>query len=348
MPDGTDDLDPGSARTPADLVGLLRQLRNRSGLSFRRIERLARAAGDNLPASTLATMLARNTLPREELVRALTRACGESPESVDRWLAARRRLVDAAATPPTTEPPEPEPAEPEPAEPEPAEPPEPADRRPRPGLLLLAAATGAVVAIAAVLAGWWLSRPADRDGTARPEPTVTNQSAPTGGDPGTQVAGGQGGTRIRVAHSGLCLSERPEFDDGQVFQASCAEAFPVRSLSAPITATGGGTSYLIQTDHPEFGLGCMGIREGSRKVGARVEDDHCGQEGAGEQFHLDPVGSPGQGFRLRLVHSGLCVTVDDIDAEWAELVQLPCDPGHTGQVFLVEPTPPDIRPAPLR
>ncbi|MDW5330137.1 hypothetical protein R6Y94_40945 [Plantactinospora sp. KLBMP9567] len=337
MPDGTDDLDPGRARTPADLVGLLRQLRDRSGLSFRRIERSARAAGDNLPASTLATMLGRNTLPREELVRALTRACGESPESVERWLAARRRLVDTAATPPAA-------AEP----PKPAEPLEPADRRPRPGLLLLAAATGAVVAIAAVLAGWWLSQPADRDDTARPDPTVTSQSAPTGGDLGTQVAGGQGATRIRVAHSGLCLSERAGDGDGQVFQASCAGAFPVRSLSAPITATGGATSYLIRTDHPEFGPGCMGIREGSREVGARVEDDYCGQEGAGEQFHLDPVGSPGQGFRLRLVHSGLCVTVDDVDAEWAELLQLPCDPRHAGQVFLVEPAPPDIRPAPLR
>ncbi|MEN3610692.1 helix-turn-helix domain-containing protein [Plantactinospora sp. ZYX-F-223] len=342
MPDGTDDLDPGSAETSADLVGMLRQLRNRSGLSFRRIERVARAAGDNLPASTLATMLGRNTLPREELVRALTRACGESPESVDRWLAARRRLADAAATPPTAEP-----APAEPAKPEPADPPGPADRRPRPALLLLAAATGAVVAIAAVLTGWWLSRPADRDGTARPDPTVTSQSAPTGGDPGTQVAGGQGATRIRVAHSGLCLSERPERDDGQVFQADCAVAFPVRSLSPPTTAAGGDTRYLILTDHPEFKLGCMGIREGSRKVGARVEDDHCGQEGAGEEFHLDPVGSPSQGFRLRLVHSGLCVTVDDVDTEWAEVVQLPCDPGHPGQVFLVEPAPPESRPAPL-
>ncbi|GAA3732414.1 hypothetical protein GCM10022225_13070 [Plantactinospora mayteni] len=339
MPDGTDDLDPGSAETPTDLVGLLRQLRDRSGLSFRRIERLARAAGDNLPASTLATMLGRNTLPREELVRALTRACGESPESVDRWLAARRRLVDAAAMPPTAGP----------AGPEPAVLPGPPDRRPRPGLLLLAVATGAVVAIAAVLTGWWLSRPADRDGTARTGPTGTVRSAPTGDvDPGTREAGGQGATRIRVAHSGLCLSERAGRGDGQVFQASCAGAFPARSLSAPITASGGGISYLIRTDHPEFGPGCMGIREGSRKVGARVEDDYCGQEGAGEQFHLDPVESPRPGFRLRLVHSGLCVTVDHLDAEWAELVQRPCDPGHAGQVFLVEPAPPEIRPAPLR
>ncbi|MEQ4303049.1 helix-turn-helix domain-containing protein [Plantactinospora sp. B6F1] len=332
MPDGTDDVNPDVAETPADLVGLLRQLRDRSGLSFRRIERLARSAGDNLPASTVATMLGRNTLPREELVRALTRACGESPESVDRWLAARRRLVDAAAAPPAVEP-------------EPAGPP---DRRPRLGPLLLAATTGAVVAIVAVLAGWWLSRAADREATARPDPTVTERSVPAGSaDPGTQMAGGQGPTRIRVAQSGLCLSERVDRDSGQIFQASCAEAFPARSLGAPIAATD-GTRYLIRTNHPKFGPGCMGIREGSREVGARVEDDYCGQDGAGEQFHLDPVETPRPGFRLRLVHSGLCVTVDDVRTEWAELLQLPCDPKHVGQVFLVEPAPPEIRPAPLR
>ncbi|MGK5740213.1 tetratricopeptide repeat protein [Micromonospora sp. URMC 103] len=84
---------PEQARTPAEFVASLRALKEWSGLSYRVIERRAREAGDHLPASTVATMLGRKSLPRLDLLSALVRACGTDPEDVRRWIEARRRLA---------------------------------------------------------------------------------------------------------------------------------------------------------------------------------------------------------------------------------------------------------------
>ncbi|GLZ77721.1 hypothetical protein Afil01_25280 [Actinorhabdospora filicis] len=89
---GGDELDPRRARTSADLVAMLRALKNRSGLSYREIEQRARDAGDWLPASTLATVLGRTTVPRVEVVAALVQACGGDPDTVSRWVDAARAL----------------------------------------------------------------------------------------------------------------------------------------------------------------------------------------------------------------------------------------------------------------
>lgn len=89
---GGDQLDPRHARTSADLVAMLRALKNRSGLSYREIEQRARDAGDWLPASTLATVLGRTTVPRDEVVTALVHACGGDPDTVCRWVDAARAL----------------------------------------------------------------------------------------------------------------------------------------------------------------------------------------------------------------------------------------------------------------
>ncbi|SDZ15622.1 Tetratricopeptide repeat-containing protein [Amycolatopsis xylanica] len=92
---------PEAARTPADFVGLLRRMRDRSGLSMRLIERRAAALGHSLPPSTLATMLGRDSLPRERLITALLRACGEDQAAVARWIEVRRRLAGGGTvTPP--------------------------------------------------------------------------------------------------------------------------------------------------------------------------------------------------------------------------------------------------------
>jgi hypothetical protein len=97
--------DPHTSSTPAEFVALLRQLREQSGLAYRAIERRAASAGDTLPPSTLATMLNRTTLPREELVVALLRAVGQDEQTIDQWVRARRALISAA---PVAVPPEPE------------------------------------------------------------------------------------------------------------------------------------------------------------------------------------------------------------------------------------------------
>ncbi|WP_433132088.1 peptidoglycan-binding protein [Micromonospora sp. CA-240977] len=80
------------ATTAGEYVALLRDVRRRSGLTYREITRLASAAGHWLPPSTLATMLGRTTLPRERTVVALLVACGTTPADVTRWVEARRNI----------------------------------------------------------------------------------------------------------------------------------------------------------------------------------------------------------------------------------------------------------------
>nr|WTA69868.1 peptidoglycan-binding protein [Micromonospora sp. NBC_00855] len=78
--------------TAGEYVALLREVRRRSGLTYREIARRASAAGHWLPPSTLATMLGRTTLPRERTVVALLAACGTPAVEVDRWLETRRDI----------------------------------------------------------------------------------------------------------------------------------------------------------------------------------------------------------------------------------------------------------------
>jgi hypothetical protein len=92
---------PVDPLTPVAFMEQLRKLKEQSGLSYRQIERAATRNGDVLPASTLATALNRDTLPREDLLAVFVRACGADP---DAWTAARRRLVAPEPAP------EPEPA----------------------------------------------------------------------------------------------------------------------------------------------------------------------------------------------------------------------------------------------
>ncbi|MET7962481.1 peptidoglycan-binding protein [Micromonospora zamorensis] len=78
--------------TAGEYVALLRDVRRRSGLTYREITKLASAAGHWLPPSTLATMLGRTTLPRERTVVALLVACGTTPADVRRWVETRRNI----------------------------------------------------------------------------------------------------------------------------------------------------------------------------------------------------------------------------------------------------------------
>ncbi|MBC6458207.1 LamG-like jellyroll fold domain-containing protein [Actinomadura sp. HBU206391] len=93
MPLDTFQPDPDGARTAAEFVALLRSLKGWSGLTYRQLETRAQSNGDFLPRSTIATALGRESLPREELVRALVMACGCDAETVARWSSARRRLA---------------------------------------------------------------------------------------------------------------------------------------------------------------------------------------------------------------------------------------------------------------
>ena len=67
------------------------------------IERRAAALGDTLPYSTVATMLGRNRLPREDLLVTFVKACGLDEHEVRRWATVRARIAygvpEAPATP---------------------------------------------------------------------------------------------------------------------------------------------------------------------------------------------------------------------------------------------------------
>ncbi|MEV6694537.1 helix-turn-helix transcriptional regulator [Micromonospora sp. NPDC051196] len=80
------------AATAGEYVGLLRDIRRGSGLTYREISRRASAAGHWLPPSTLATMLGRTTLPRERTVVALLAACGTPAAVIEQWVGLRREI----------------------------------------------------------------------------------------------------------------------------------------------------------------------------------------------------------------------------------------------------------------
>ncbi|MFJ9825195.1 RICIN domain-containing protein [Streptomyces sp. NPDC101160] len=82
--------------TAADLNAELRELKARSRLTYRQLEERAARHGELLPRSTLADVLRHGSVPRQELLAAFVRACGEG-DYVDDWLAARQRAAEAAA-----------------------------------------------------------------------------------------------------------------------------------------------------------------------------------------------------------------------------------------------------------
>ncbi len=87
---------PSGAEDAAALVARLRELRERSGRSYRELEKRARARGTYLPRSTVAGMLSRSALPREDLLVAFVQVCGDG-ERAGAWLAARQWIASRAS-----------------------------------------------------------------------------------------------------------------------------------------------------------------------------------------------------------------------------------------------------------
>ncbi|HET6356395.1 helix-turn-helix domain-containing protein [Streptomyces sp.] len=85
--------EPQAATSAAEFVAAMRQLRQWAHLSYRQLERRAQDAGDILPRATLAGVLNRQELPREELLAAFVRACGGDEATLEAWIRARKRLA---------------------------------------------------------------------------------------------------------------------------------------------------------------------------------------------------------------------------------------------------------------
>lgn len=310
----------------------MRAMKDLSGLTYRQLAVRAEERGDVLPASTLAGTLSRGSLPRSEVVEAFVRACGGSPQDVERWLGARRDLTrgDPHTTAPedTTVVGDTDASRAHKRDPLPEEGKGTGPRWSAPGRLI----GGASLALLAVVGGSLAVTSLTGDETA---PAHVTSAASPSTTPRPALSGPQPGVyRIRSATSSLCLSEREGESGGRVYQATCAKAVPVYSVE-PVE----DGAYRIRSLHPVFGYGCLGVTGGSTRAGAQLMDDYCGHRGSAERFQLHPAGRAR--YRLVPAHTGACASVPDgSPTEWTPVVQLSCRPDDPGQLFLFDSRPP--------
>ncbi|MGW9498911.1 hypothetical protein ACWG5P_31875 [Streptomyces prasinus] len=85
--------DPATARDEAEYVALLRALKDWSGVTYRQLETRGEALGTALPRSTVANMLQRSVLAREDQTLTFVRACGCSPAETTEWLTAYKQIA---------------------------------------------------------------------------------------------------------------------------------------------------------------------------------------------------------------------------------------------------------------
>jgi hypothetical protein len=335
--------DPAEARTPAEYVGLLRRLKEDSGLTFRQLEERAAEHGDVLARSTLADVLRRDGLPRAEVVAALVRACG-AEEEVPRWLAARERLAEgerlAVAERAVSEAAVPEAAVPEAAVPEsdrvPAAAPAVGSRTRTASLAALASlGTVVLLVIAAVVL-----LPDDEGGAGDAEGSMNPAATPVprGPDPGW--------SRIRPLRAPeLCLTEGEARVDGETkvvaVQRPCAEAVPPRTS---LQRADDGL-YFIKWWHPDEGTGCLTVLDEGPFRGM-LEPwpwKNCRAGNVAQRFRIERAEGGRDHWRLRPEPAGeRCVGVRDgaggADAPGAVAVAQRCTgQDGDGQVFLIGP-----------
>lgn len=339
--------DPANAATAAEYVAALARLRRWSGLTYRQ---LAAKAEGLLPPSTMAGVLGRTTLPREDFVVAFVTACGLDEAQVDRWVRARRNLAAGAVSEPAPATREPEPRADAPAETSadtPADPPGEAASEPvaeasapkRPRRPIQAAvrrwwpAFVAAVGIAVVLlAALPISGGAGETSESRAS-TGRAVSDPT-------VDGLRDGwyrmSPVHVIDRDLCIGEGRErsgrTDRPLAVQRPCADLTPDTYLKA----VGAGV-YEIQWHHPEHGVGCLTVDQAHSGDKALLSPTDC-TAAAHQRFLLEPERA-GRGYVLRPVHSGKCVGLLYGEADThagAELAQQTCS-GRRDQIFHFEP-----------
>lgn len=319
--------DPERAQNSAEFVAQMQALKEWSGLTYRELTAWADAAGDVLPRSTVANMLSRSTVPREELVAAFVRACGCGPGATETWLRVRKELTrrerqslevpeyglgDSEPGPGADEPPSAE-----------------SPRRPWPARAVLPSAVVAlgVVALAVTLATRDSDDSNEQGKKPRPGATKTEKQV-TFLPPGPPRSGR---LQIRAVHSGLCLAEDGG-QNGQLYQQPCASGTTPRFSLKQV-----GSGWRIVTFHKKYGEGCTGVMEKSTEIGAPVEDQECGKRGPAEAFRFEPVGTPVRGYRLRPLHTDLCAGVEKaVTRPGAEIRQLACTEDAKGQLFAFE------------
>ncbi|CAL9285909.1 RICIN domain-containing protein [Streptomyces sp. SudanB182_2057] len=140
-----------------------------------------------------------------------------------------------------------------------------------------------------------------------------------------------GWTSIHPASSAsLCLTEGRErngrTDREIAVQHPCADAPLPRVYLQKL----GRHTYRIQWHHPDAdkGIGCLTVDDGSTSPGTLLSPAPCADSDS-QTFRLEASGG---GFRLRPLHSGLCVGFLPPATDGAEAVQTACT-GGSAQAF---------------
>ncbi|MBV7698870.1 XRE family transcriptional regulator [Streptomyces sp. TRM70350] len=319
---------PEQARDATEFVALLRQVKESCGFTYRELEQRAAARGDVLARSTLANALARDALPRAELVAAFVRACGaeggegaQVEKRVEEWLAARERIAACKAVPVSRV--------------EPSGEREEAQGVPQRGRSRVATAVATIAALALVgVATWALS--ATGSGTDEQQ---TGRDTERQSDANTAAGIPDGPVRLRPVQSpALCLTDGfvrdGRYKSHVAVHRACSQATP------PVTdlVPAGNETYHVRWRHPEHGEGCLKARTSGAARGLLEPWEMCA---AATRFRIQRApsgdGDP-RAYVLRL-DTGQCVAAARATPdEGTEATFRPCD-GSRGQQYVISGVP---------
>ncbi|WP_063789177.1 helix-turn-helix domain-containing protein [Streptomyces sp. NRRL F-5755] len=350
--------DPATARDVTEFLAMLRDLKERRGLTYRQLEQRAAEQGEVLARSTLADVLGGRRLPRPEVLAVFVRACGEE-ERLTAWLEARENVAARARNPmgpasesaTVSEAASTEPAVGEQAMAGPATAPKRIGRR-TPLLFATAAALAAMGVTAWALTSGDGGSPADsaavtpgKHGTTTGAPTPDQRQSGRGGDTATGAKAGArraapaGWIRIRPAVAPtLCVTEGPaqegRYGGVVAVQRPCGDVAPQRTKLEPA----GAHTYRIAWVHPDpaRGKGCLKALSGGPADGLLEPRNACG-EASSFRVEREPSGTGGEHGRYVFRAGGQrCLGVRDSRTAVGVEVMLQRCTGSTAQKFLID------------
>ncbi|MET9395670.1 helix-turn-helix transcriptional regulator [Streptomyces sp. NPDC006624] len=307
----TGELDPQQIEDVAGFIAALCRLKERSGLTYRQLEKQAAERGEVLPRSTLANVLGGKTSPRPELLAAFVRACGDG-ERAAQWLETWEELAgrDGRAAESDIEGPARHVLS------------LPTSHR---GLALLVLVV-VTVSVAATVWMWVSDGTSDSNGQARGGVSAS---------PSVWPSLPSGRVRIRpVLAEGLCLTDGRVrgYEPFVAVQRPCDEVAPQETLLEPL----GGNSFRIQWYHPDHGKGCLKALVAKPLAGLLEPWEACEQS---SRFRIEPTGPEGSGhYVLRVSGEGCVGMAGTATSEGAEARLGPCR-GKPGQQFIIESAP---------
>ncbi|PNG16520.1 helix-turn-helix domain-containing protein [Streptomyces cahuitamycinicus] len=316
-----EELLPHRVQDVGEFIAAMRHLKERSGLTYRQLERRAAERGETLARSTLADVLRGRALPRPELLAAFVRACGDD-DRLEMWLAAREEVAGREAAgsegPATVSRTSPHRAAVKP---------------------VLMVAVAVAVLLAGVVGAWLLYGPGgEPTGNARTSRTANPPHLLHSSQPSPPSAGSSrlsGWVRIRpVTAPRLCLTDGRVRDRRYTplvaVQRPCDQVAPQDTLLEPM----GGDTYRIQWHHPDYGMGCLKVLPRGPGAGLLEPMDDCVED---SRFHIEPSGPYVNGTYVLRVDGHGCVGIRGSSrSAGTEAVMERCV-GKGGQVFTIEP-----------